>query len=192
MIIRGTVLVATILATGVAAADLGAQASTVIFVRHAEKAATPSTSDPDLSDLGRTRAAELVAALTNFRLDAVYVTEYRRTRQTGDSVAMAQHLAPIVVSAKGDPKAYAAAVVAELRKLPPGSAALVVGHSNTFASIIVALGGPRVPDFCDAEYGSLYVLQMSSDGATPRVLKASYGAPDSPEGIACSYRMRLQ
>ena len=170
---------------------LRAQASTVIFVRHAEKAATPTAADPDLSDVGRARVGELVAALAHFHLDAVYVTEYRRTRQTGDSIALAQHLVPMVVATKGDAKVYAAALALELRRLPPGSSALVVGHSNTVGPVITALGGPRVPDLCDGEYATLYLLELAGDKLPPRLLRAIYGPPDTAEGVACSHKMRL-
>ena len=189
MTIRRSLCVWLLLVGGVA--PLSAQAATVVLVRHAERATTPG-SDPDLSEAGRLRAAELATVLRHFHLDAVYVTEYRRTRQTGDSTAAAHHLEPIVIATKGDPKLYAAAVVAELRKMPPGSAALVIGHSNTIGPVVAALGGPRVPDLCDAEYATLFVLELPGNQALPRLVRAGYGAPDSPEGVACAHKMRIE
>jgi len=35
---------------------------------------------------------------------------------------------------------------------------LVVGHSNTVPAIIKALGGPTLPDICDANYSYFFVL----------------------------------
>ncbi len=58
--------------------------TTLIFVRHAEKAALPA-DDPDLSDAGRRRAAELARQLVDadvvpgLGVDAVYSTSLRRT-----------------------------------------------------------------------------------------------------------------
>lgn len=192
MTVCAPLLAASLCLASALPSDVAAQASTVIFVRHAEKGATPTAADPDLSDAGKARSGDLAAALANFHLDAVYVTEYRRTRQTADSVAAAQHVVPIVVAPKGGAKAYAAAVVAELKELPAGNTALVIGHSNTFATVIALLGGPRVPDFCDAEYGSMYLLELSGMAGATRLLKVAYGPPDSPDGQACSHKMRIQ
>jgi broad specificity phosphatase PhoE len=157
--------------------QLNAQASTVILVRHAEKSA-PS-GDVDISDAGKVRAGELAHAPALSRIDAVFVTEYRRTRQTGDSAAALHHLTPTVIATQGDPKLYAAAVAAAVRKLPAGSVALVVGHSNTAAAVIAALGGPTIADMCDSEYATMYVLELS--GTPAKLTRASYGAADKPD-----------
>ena len=174
---------------GLAAAPLGAQASTVVFARHGEKG--PGSPDPDLSDAGRVRAADLATALALFHVDAVFVTEYKRTRQTGDSTATFHHLVPTVIATQGDPKLYAAAIAAAIRKLPAGSVALVVGHSNTAAAAIAALGGPKIADLCDAEYATLLVLELPGDPRPPRLLRSTFGAADKLEAATCP-RMRMQ
>lgn len=45
-----------------------------------------------------------------------------------------------------------AALVAKAVAEQRGGAVLVVGHSNTVNAIIAALGGPRLPELCDAAY----------------------------------------
>jgi hypothetical protein len=66
---------------------------------------------------------------------------------------------------------------------------LVVGHSNTIPGIIAALGGPRMPDLCDGQYASLFVLNMQTTAA-PKLIRATYGAADVPGSDACSRTMR--
>jgi broad specificity phosphatase PhoE len=171
-------------------ADLRAQATTVILVRHAETAA-PS-ADPDLSPAGQARAAALAVALERFPLGGVLVSEYRRTRQTAESTAVAHGLVPLVVPVGDGPTSHAGQVAARIQRLPMGSAALVVGHSNTLALIIAALGGPRIPDLCDGEYATLYLLELPGEGKVPRLLRASYGVPDPPGAGDCAHQMRLQ
>ena len=86
--------------------SLGAQASTVVLVRHAEKAA--ETADPELSTVGQIRAQDLKAALAAFPVQAIFVSDYRRTRQTADPTAAFLHVTPIAIAVGGDAKAQAA------------------------------------------------------------------------------------
>jgi len=62
-----------------------------------------------------------------------------------------------------------------------GKTVLVVGHSNTVAAIVAALGGPKMTDLCDTQYSLL--ITMVIDGHTVRVIRSSYGiaTPDTPE-----------
>jgi broad specificity phosphatase PhoE len=186
---RQTLRIVAAIAALALAPPLAAQARTVVLVRHAEKAA-PS-GDPALSAAGEARAAELARVLADWRLDAVIVSQFRRTQLTAAPVAKARGLTPQVVSAGDDVAGHAASVAAAVRALPAGSAALVVGHSNTLGPIVGALGGPNFGDLCDGEYASLFVLDLPP-GAPPRLLRATYGAPD-PEGAAeCTRQMQLR
>jgi len=170
-----------------ASSPLAAQASTVVVVRHAEKADT--TSDTGLSATGFARAEALRTALADFPLEGIYVSEYRRSEQTAAPSAGLFRLAPVVIPIQGDKTAQARATAAAIRLMNPGSAALVVGHSNTVGIIIAALGGPAVPELCDQEYATLFVLELP-DGQPPRLLRASYGVPDAPEAVACHDGLR--
>ena len=60
---------------------------------------------------------------------------------------------------------------------------LVVGHGNTVPAILAALGGPRLPDFCESSYGHLLVLSLGEN--PPRVLRARYGAADPAPAPGC-------
>lgn len=185
--LRRSVLL-TILLNAVLLTTLGAQASTVVLVRHAEKAA-PS-GDPDLSEAGRRRAGELAQALQRFGLSTILVTQYRRTAQTAEPTGATQHVTPQAVPAGADVASHARDVAAALRRAPAGTAALVVGHSNTLGPIIAALGGPEIPDLCDGEYATVLVLELLPAGA-PRLLLASYGTPDPADAADCHHDMRL-
>lgn len=170
------------LASLLALSDAEAQAATVVVVRHAEKADT--TRDSDLSATGTARAEALRTALAAFPLEAIYVSEYRRSEQTAAPTAELFRLAPVTIPIHGDKTAQAAATAEAIRRMHPGSAALVVGHSNTVGMVLAALGGPAVPELCDQEYATIFVLELP-DGLPPRLLRASYGTPDPPEAAAC-------
>lgn len=167
------------------AAHLDAQGTTVILVRHAEKSS--SAEDPGLTSAGVARARALADALQHFNLDGIIVTQYRRTQATAALAAAARGLVPIVVPADPGLVVHAESVAAAIRRFPPHSAVLVVGHSNTLGPIIAALGGPTTRGLCDAEYATLFVLTMSEDQAPARLLRASFGAPDPPTAHDCSH-----
>jgi phosphohistidine phosphatase SixA len=162
----------------------------VVLVRHAEKAAP--TGDVALSPAGEARAAALAAALRDAGVQAVLTTQLRRTGQTAEPLAAAMGLTPEIVPIGGDAPEHAARVAAAVRQRHQGHTVLVVGHSNTVPAIIAALGGPRIPDLCDSEYATLFVLVArdparagAADGAaaqpgpSAQLLRSSYGAPDS-------------
>jgi hypothetical protein len=65
-----------------------------------------------------------------------------------------------------------------------GKSVLVVGHSNTVPGIIAALGGPKLPDICDASYAILFTLRIPAAGE-PTLTRASYGVADKVEEAAC-------
>jgi photosystem II stability/assembly factor-like uncharacterized protein/broad specificity phosphatase PhoE len=177
--------VALLIGLSVHAAHLEAQGTIVVLVRHAEKAS--ASGDPGLTSDGEARARALADALQRFRLDGVVVSQYRRTQATASPAAIARGLVPVVVPVGTTVAAHADSVAAAVRRFPPRSAVLVVGHSNTLGPIIAALGGPATSDLCDAEYATMFVLAISEDGAPARLLRASVGTPDPATATACQH-----
>ena len=142
-----------------------APAQPIIFlVRHAEKAADGDAKDPDLSDVGRARAAALAQLLKNADIRAVYATEFKRTQQTATPTAEAAGLKVKQIS--GD---KISTLVAKLHAQHGN--ALVVGHSNTLPQIIKALGLPEAGAIADADYDNLFVV---FPGSTPRLVHLRY------------------
>ncbi|MFI5244337.1 MAG: SixA phosphatase family protein [Gemmatimonadales bacterium] len=170
-----------------AGAHASAQSGTtlVILVRHAEKAAEPA-ADPSLTPAGTTRARALATALANVRVEAVITTELARTRETARPLAQGRGLTPEVVHT-GARDAHANAVALAVRA-HAGQTVLVVGHSNTIPAIIAALGGPKLPDICDTQYSSLFVLVVG-EGRADLVI-SSYGAASSDPLMTCPSSLR--
>jgi broad specificity phosphatase PhoE len=181
-------LVALFVALFVTRGNANAQPSTVILVRHGEKAATPA-DDPALSAAGMQRARDLAVALADAHVTNVITTQFLRTQATARPLDESLHLTPVIVPAAADARAHAEAVAARARSTPAGSVVLIVGHSNTVPAIIAALGGPRLPDLCDTEYATLFVLEFPATGP-PRLIRARYGAPDPLAADSCARSMR--
>jgi broad specificity phosphatase PhoE len=155
----------TVLAFAAASAALAQ--SVVFVVRHAERADAGmmrgGSDDPDLSAAGYARAEALAALLKDARITAIYVTEFKRTRQTAEPLAKMLALEPTVVSSKDTDG------LMQRVKASQGNV-LVVGHSNTLPVILKTLGGEEIA-IGDSDYDNLFIVT----GSTPRsVLRLHY------------------
>lgn len=166
---RTALSVILVLATTVAPAAT-TSITTIILVRHAEKAGV--TGDVPLNAAGMERARELVRVLSGTSIAAIYVTPYLRTEQTAGPLATAHHLKPVVVNA-GD--TYARDIVSAILRDHKGDTSVVVGHSNTTPDVIERLGIENPPSIPDAEYDNLYVVSLAA-GAAPKLISLKYGA----------------
>lgn len=139
---------------------------TIFVVRHAEKGAASADApkDPELSPEGRARAESLARTLRDAGVTTIYVTEFRRTRQTAEPLARAAGIEPVVV-----PGAETAALVGKLKE--GRGSVLVVGHSNTVPDILKALGHPQPITIGDDEYDNLFVF---IPGSEPQLLRLRY------------------
>ena len=144
----------------------------VFLVRHAEtQASTLEARDPDLSDAGHARAAALRQLLAATGVTHLFTSPYERTRQMVAPLAERYELN----ATEYDP-GQLAELARRLRALPPGSKAVVAGHSNTTPGLAFELcgtwpgrletderGGHNLPH--DA-YERLYLIQLPADPDT--------------------------
>jgi broad specificity phosphatase PhoE len=139
-----------------------ADSTTVIVVRHAEKA-LDGGADPPLTPAGEARAASLARMFgdvpKNMRIDAIYVSAALRNRLTAAPLAARLELVPVV--APPDPRGLARRVLRE----HAGGRVLIVGHSDTVPDIVEALSGVEdVPPMGDQEYDTLYLVSVPRIG----------------------------
>jgi len=165
-----------------------AQPSTVILVRHAERAAAPA-NDPILTEAGSQRALDLKEALRGAGVTSIITTHLQRTQLTAKPLSHVNGLSYIVVRAGGPPAVHIDSVAAAVKRRPAGDVVLVVGHSNTIPAIVGALGGPKLPELCDGQYSMLYILEFPAAGP-PRFIESRYGAADAPDAANCTRTMR--
>lgn len=147
------------------AATTGA-ATTVLVVRHGEKAAD-DPADPSLSPAGETRARALATTLVGAGVTHCFATEFRRTQATLAPLCSGREV--VVVPASDTAK-----LVARIRGLPAGSVVAVAGHSNTVPAIVAALAsrdGAAATNLADDSYDRLFVVRV--DAGPP--LELRYG-----------------
>ncbi|MBU2677051.1 MAG: histidine phosphatase family protein [Gammaproteobacteria bacterium] len=151
--------------------------TTIIFVRHAEKAETPAT-DPGLSEAGQLRAAELARQLVDadvvpgVGVDAVFATSYHRAVETAKPVADALDI-PVTIYDAADTESVIDGIVRQYK----GKIVLVVGHSNTVPEMIANMGASKsVPPIAEDEYDNIYVVTIPWFGKT-KTIRLRYGDP---------------
>jgi len=155
-----------------------------VIVRHAEKAAQPA-DDPPLTAAGVVRARELATLLGTADVGAVIATQLIRSQETARPTAQAHGLAIETITRRLPIAEHARDVATAVRR-HPGKTVLVVGHGETVAAIVAALGGPRLADLCGSDYSNLYTLIL--DGSSVRFIRSTYGMPSPPQpeaGMPC-------
>ncbi len=172
------IVIYTAIAIGLAWFFESQATTTVIFVRHAEKAVVPE-DDPSLSPAGQRRAAELMRQLVDADvvagIDAIYATPYRRTEETARPIAEALEL-PLNSYDANDTEAIMEKIVREHK----GKIVLVVGHSNTIPVLIGSMGASKkVPPIAEDEYDNIYIVSIPWFGKT-KTIRLRYGAPYAP------------
>lgn len=157
----------------VAPADAQKHATTVILVRHSEKAAEPK-DDPPLSPEGRARTMAFLDVIRNAGVEVIYSTPKLRNLQTAQPLADSLHVRLVQVPIEaGKVDEYARDIVGRVRK-DDSRAALVVGHSNTFGAVIRAFGGPDIGEVPDTDYGNVMILTVQK-GKPTRLIRGGFG-----------------
>lgn len=149
--------------------------TTIIFVRHAEKASQPA-DDPSLSASGKRRVAELTRQLAEADvvagIDAIYATPFRRTQETVRPLADKLDL-PINTYDAADTETVLGTILKEHK----GKIILVAGHSNTVPLLIANLGASKsVPAIGEREYDNIYIISIPWFGKT-KTIRLRYGEP---------------
>lgn len=129
--------------------------TTYYFIRHAEKdRSDPSQKDAHLTELGHKRAQHWERILQHIPFDAVYSTDYHRTKETGQPIANKNGVGISVYSTN----TYFDKV---FRLATKGKTVLIVGHSNTTPEFVNAiLGYHKYEPIDDANNGNLYIVTL--------------------------------
>ena len=140
---------------------------TIIYlVRHAEK---EEGNDPELKLAGKQRAGDLMRLLKNRHLQRIYVTQFRRTQMTADSLRIQLGI---------DTVHYLADTTGSglLEKIKQhhdfGKNILIIGHSNTVPVIIKRSGILKQPaDIPGNEFDNLFIVKKVRGKATLTIKK---------------------
>lgn len=143
-----------------------------IVVRHAETAGD-DPDDPSLSPAGRARAQALAGLLAREPLQAVYATEFRRTRQTAEPAAQAHGLPMTAYFSRGD----SGETARQWRQRHHAGTVLIVGHSDSVADLAAALCGCASLPMDEREYDRVSTVHVGTDGRAELRMRRYGGAP---------------
>ena len=141
------------------------QITTYYFIRHAEKdRSNPSDKDAHLTEEGHKRAQNWSAIFQHIRFDAIYATDYNRTKETALPTASKNgHDITIYKVNTSYDEAFKTAT--------KGKTVLVVGHSNTIPDFVNAvIGNKKYEEIDDANNGNLYMVTLIGNTITEQVL----------------------
>lgn len=138
--------------------------TTVYISRHAEK--LNATANTPLSASGQIRATKLAHVLEDEGIDALFVTQFLRTQQTGEPTATQAGISVIQYNTPQD-------VVDTILANHAGNKILVIAHSNTVDDIATGLGVSGVSELAESQFDRLFVVHRF--GSTAHLDQLRYG-----------------
>ena len=142
------------------------EVTTYYFIRHAEKLRIDKTDqNPKLSEEGLKRADAWRTVFSNVNLDAIYSTDYLRTKLTAKPTADSKSL-PILLYDPSDMYSDS------FKRETSGQTVLVVGHSNTTTIFVnKALGEEKYGQIKDTNNSNLYIVTVIDEKPFSVLLK---------------------
>jgi len=144
-------------ARGTAAPD--SSLTTILLVRHAERDTMWLGTDMPLSPAGARRAESLARVLEEAGVGAIYVTRWRRNRETAAPLAAALGESLHVLEGR-DFEAQARTLRAHR-----GETIAVIGHSDTVPQLHEALTGTKWRGYRGGEWDVILVVTLGPGGA---------------------------
>lgn len=145
----------------------------IYIVRHAEK---QPGEDPLLTAEGNLRAGDLMRTLKNKRIKRVYVSQFKRTQQTADSMFLQAGIDTVHYIADVSCTDLFNAIEKNHDWNKP---ILIISHSNIMQKIILKLGVTDFPqeNIPPNEYDNLYLVRFKNK--QPFVEQSKFGKPST-------------
>ena len=141
---------------------------TIYLVRHSEKeAAAKNPRNPALSQCGEQRAESLSKFLKDVGLDAIYSSNYIRTKSTAE---------PTSLKKKIETQMYNPRKLSDFASLliERKQDALVVGHSNTTGVLAGLLVGKDIKPFKEDIYDRIYQIVIHKNTGRLQVFHSAF------------------
>ena len=161
MIFTGFLVILLYLCVG---GELYAQKMTVILLRHAEKdvSAEADKNDPVLTAQGLQRAEKLLETVRKYKPDAIYSTNFKRTRST--VTPLAENLDPVYRYQIQiyDHKKYEEFTNQLLKS--NARTAVIVGHNASIPAIAnLLIKQDKYKTIDESEYGNLWIIEINKN-----------------------------
>ncbi len=140
---------------------------TVILMRHAEKDLTDEDAiNPDLSAEGKRRAESLVKIAEKYQPDAIYSTDYERTRATVRPLARKRRALTQIYDERNLPAMRDAITSGKFKRI------VVVGHNTTTPALVnLLLGADKYPTLGEKEYDKIWIVKIKRNRSKPNTAR---------------------
>ncbi len=143
-----------------------APTTTLFIVRHAEK--IDNSIDPELSVVGKERAARLTNMLLHEHIKAIYSTNFKRTIQTATPLSELKKI-PISFYATDTLPHFAAFIKKQKANV------LIVGHSNSTITLLDALGlSHKIKTIDDSDYSNLFKVTLRGKASKMKLEESKF------------------
>lgn len=130
---------------------------TVILLRHAEKdlSEEADTANPELSAAGKQRAEKLVEIVNKYQPDAIYSTDYIRTRATVRPLAGKRRMMTQIYDARNLAAMNDLILSGKIKRL------VVVGHNTTTPALVnMLLREEKYKKLDESEYDKIFIVKV--------------------------------
>jgi len=137
---------------------------TIVLLRHAEKDASPNADkvNPELSAEGRLRAARLVKAVKKYKPDAIYSSDFIRTRATVAPLAEKRKLGVEIYDHRNLKQLAALITSGKIKRL------VVVGHNTTTPALVnMLIGQEKYKALAESEYDKIFIVRIKKQKQKP-------------------------
>ena len=159
-------LILVLVFTFISLASYTQEVTTYYFIRHAEKLRIDKTDrNPRLNFDGVKRAEAWKEVFSTVKFDAIYSTDYNRTKLTAKPTADSQNLPILLYNPRN---MYSESFQYNTK----GKTVLVVGHSNTTNAFTnKVLGEEKYPQIDDSNNSNLYIVTVIDSKVSSVLLK---------------------
>jgi 2,3-bisphosphoglycerate-dependent phosphoglycerate mutase len=165
---KRTILFLCLALTSLGCSDGSSKITTFILLRHAEKV-NDGTKDPDLMPEGVTRAIRLAKIFKDTPIDAIYSTNFKRTRNT---------VALLATAKKREIQTYESFKGEEIERMitqHAGGTVVISGHTDNIPwTANLLIGKEEFKEYEDSEYGIMLIVSVVEKGKVARVTRINY------------------
>ncbi len=130
---------------------------TVILLRHAEKDVSEDadTANPNLSATGKLRAERLAQVIDKYQPDAIYSSDYIRTRATVMPLARKRRMMTQIYDPRNLNQMNDLILSGKIKRL------VVVGHNNTTPALAnLLIKQDKYKQLAESEYDKIWIIKI--------------------------------
>lgn len=141
---------------------------TIVLLRHAEKDSAPTADkvNPELSADGKLRAQKLVKVIKKYKPDAIYSSDFIRTKTTVQPLAEKRKLTVQIYNHRNLKELADLIMSGKIKRI------LVVGHNTTTPALVnMLIGQEKYKALAESEYDKIFVVKIKKKKTKPNKIK---------------------